>query len=78
MTRAALNECLAQADLEGFEAEAQDAESYVSDLEAKLKAATKALRQIADYAEGNVIKYIQGVDAIACDALDLLNEEAKK
>lgn len=51
MTRAALNECLDMAHAEGCEDEARAAEKYVNDLEAKLRAARKALRKIADYAE---------------------------
>jgi hypothetical protein len=37
--------------------------------EAKLAKAVEALRKIADFAEADVVKYIQGVDAIALDAL---------
>ena len=41
----------------------------VRDLEAKLAKAVEALRKIANFSEADVVKYIQGVDAIALDAL---------
>jgi anion-transporting ArsA/GET3 family ATPase len=37
--------------------------------EAKLAKAMEALREIADFSEADPVKYIQGVDAIALDAL---------
>lgn len=37
--------------------------------EAKLTRVVEALRKIADFSKGDVVKYIQGVDAIALDVL---------
>jgi hypothetical protein len=44
--------------------------------EAKLTKAVEALRKISNFSEGDVVKYIQGVDAIALDVLAEL--EGKK
>ena len=41
----------------------------IDDVLPKLEKAKKALRKIADFSEADVVKYIQGVDAIALDAL---------
>lgn len=41
----------------------------IDELDAQLLVAKIALRKIADFSEADVVKYIQGVDAIALDAL---------
>ena len=48
----------------------EDAYAAMTDrLLLRLKTAKKALRKIADFSEADPVKYIQGVDAIALDAL---------
>ena len=47
----------------------------IDDVLPKLEKAKKALRKIADFSEADPVKYIQGVDAIALDALAELEGE---
>ena len=47
----------------------------VDEIMPKLEKAKRALRKIADFAEADPVKYIQGVDAIALDALAELEGE---
>lgn len=47
----------------------------IKQLETALEKAKKALQKIADFSEADPVKYIQGVDAIALDALAELEGE---
>ena len=47
----------------------------IDELIPKLEKAKKALQKIADFSEADPVKYIQGVDAIALDALAELEGE---
>lgn len=47
----------------------------IDEIMPKLEKAKKALRKIADFSEADPVKYIQGVDAIALDALAELEGE---
>ena len=47
----------------------------IDGLSAKLEKAKKALRKIADFSEADPVKYIQGADAIALDALAELEDD---
>jgi len=51
---------------------AKAAEAFSEQLEDMLTVAIVALKKIAACDEGNVVKYIQTVDALALDALDAL------
>jgi len=52
--------------------DAKEAEAFSEQLEDMLTVAIVALKKIAACDEGNVVKYIQTVDALALDALDAL------
>jgi phage gp29-like protein len=52
--------------------DAKEAEAFSEELENMLTVAVDALNKIAACDEGNVVKYIQTVDALALDALDAL------
>jgi NifB/MoaA-like Fe-S oxidoreductase len=52
--------------------DAKEAEAFSEELENMLNVAIVALNKIAACDEGNVVKYIQTVDALALDALDAL------
>ena len=52
--------------------DAKEAEAFSLELENMLTVAIVALEKIASCDEGNVVKYIQTVDALALDALDAL------
>jgi hypothetical protein len=52
--------------------DAKEAEAFSEELEDMLMVAIDALKKIAACDEGNVVKYIQTVDALALDALDAL------
>jgi phage gp29-like protein len=55
--------------------DAKEAEAFSEQLEDMLTVAIDALKKIAACDEGNVVKYIQTVDALAVDALDALKEK---
>lgn len=55
--------------------DAKEAEAFSEELEDMLTVAIYALKKIAACDEGNVVKYIQTVDALALDALDALKEK---
>ena len=57
--------------------DAKEAEAFSEQLEDMLTVAIVALKKIAACDEGNVVKYIQTVDALALDALDALKEKLK-
>jgi hypothetical protein len=57
--------------------DAKEAEAFSEELEDMLMVAIDALKKIAACDEGNVVKYIQTVDALALDALDALKEKLK-
>ena len=57
--------------------DAAEAEAFALELENMLTVAITALKKIAACDEGNVVKYIQTVDALALDALDVLKEKLK-
>jgi len=56
---------------------AKEAEVFSEELEDMLTVAIDALKKIAACDEGNVVKYIQTVDRLALDALDVLKEKLK-
>lgn len=53
------------------------ANEFALELENMLTVAIDALKKIAACDEGNVVKYIQTVDRLALDALDVLKEKLK-
>lgn len=65
----------ARAAMERAFATADELADLLDDVLPKLEKAKKALRKIADFSETDVVKYIQGVDAIALDALAELEGE---
>lgn len=65
----------ARAAMERAFTTADELADLLDDVLPKLEKAKKALRKIADFSEADVVKYIQGVDAIALDALAELEGE---
>jgi hypothetical protein len=57
--------------------DAKEAEAFSEQLEDMLTVAIDVLKKIAACNEGDVVKYIQTVDALALDALDALKEKLK-
>ena len=66
---------VARAAMERAFTTADDMADLIDDVLPKLEKAKRALRKIADFSEADPIKYIQGVDAIALDALAELEGE---
>jgi hypothetical protein len=65
----------ARAAMEQAFATGDELADLIDEIMPKLEKAKKALRKIADFSEADPVKYIQGVDAIALDALAELEGE---